>query len=361
MPKVSIALPIYNGENFVCDAIESILGQSFQDFELIISDNASTDRSGEICKGYAAREPRIRYVRNDTNIGAAANFNLAFSLARGEYFKWAAHDDVLHSDFLAACVDVLDRDPSVVLCFSRIVNIDSSGRPAGTYEFDNELAFNSDSTHRRFREFMDMRHWCIAVFGLFRTDALRNTQLIDNYVGSDRTLVAELSLVGGVCRLPEFLFFRRDHPGSSVVTIRDPQERWGWFDPSKAGKVCFPHWRFGREFIRSVRKTQPGFVQRLLCYFHIAGWYWKYSSLLRRDLLGAARHTLRKTRLGRLLDPWLFVDITAAFREQLRRTAAGSMLDRVLFLDLKMAARDILARSETGRSLLAARRHILRR
>jgi glycosyltransferase involved in cell wall biosynthesis len=335
MPKVSIALPVYNGDNFVCDAIESILGQSFQDFELIITDNASTDRSGEICMGYAARDPRIRYVRNNKNIGAAANFNLAFSLARGKYFKWAAHDDVLHRDFLAACVGVLDRDPSVVLCFSRIVKIDSNGQLAGTYEYDNELAFDSDSPHHRFREFMDMRHWCVAVFGLFRTDPLRGSPLIANYVGSDRCLVAELALVGRVCRLPEFLFFRRDHPGSSVIMIKDLQKQWEWYDPSKAGKVCFPHWRFGLEFTRSVRKT-PASLQRLLCYLHIASWYWKYASLLRQDLLGVARHTLRNTHLGRFLDPWLF-------------------------LDLKMAARDILAHSEIGRILLVTRRQILRR
>jgi len=117
-PKVSIGLPVYNGENYLRNALESILDQTFRDFEVIISDNASTDRTGEICREYAAKDPRIRYCRNDRNLGAAGNFNRAFELSSGEYFKWAAHDDVIERDFLSSCVSVLDEDPSVVACFA---------------------------------------------------------------------------------------------------------------------------------------------------------------------------------------------------------------------------------------------------
>ena len=99
-PRVSIGLPVYNGENFLEFALDSILGQTFQDFELIISDNASTDATESICRRYAAKDSRIRYYRNPNNQGAAQNYNRVFALARGEYFKWAAHDDVCKPNYL---------------------------------------------------------------------------------------------------------------------------------------------------------------------------------------------------------------------------------------------------------------------
>src|SRR5882762_1549884 len=118
MPRISIGLPVYNGENFITDALESILGQTYTDFELIISDNASTDRTEALCKSYAARDPRIRYWRNAENLGAARNFNRVFELSSGEYFKWTAHDDVLAPDYLEKCIEASDRDPSVVLVYT---------------------------------------------------------------------------------------------------------------------------------------------------------------------------------------------------------------------------------------------------
>ena len=118
-PKVSIGLPVYNGEKFLAEAIESILGQTFSDFELIISDNASTDRTEEIARSYAASDRRIRFVRQEGNRGASKNFGLVFELASGEYFKWAAYDDVLMPDFLTECVALLDDDPSAVLEIGR--------------------------------------------------------------------------------------------------------------------------------------------------------------------------------------------------------------------------------------------------
>ena len=117
-PRVSIGLPVYNGERFLARAIDSLLAQDFVDFELVISDNASTDGTGEISRDYAARDPRIRYHRNERNIGAVGNFNRTLDLASGEYFKWAAHDDWCAPQFLGRCVEVLDDDPSTVLCFT---------------------------------------------------------------------------------------------------------------------------------------------------------------------------------------------------------------------------------------------------
>jgi glycosyltransferase involved in cell wall biosynthesis len=129
MKKVAIGLPVYNGDNYLAAAIESILAQSYGDFDFLISDNASTDGTEEICRAYAKRDPRIRYVRQAQNVGAAANYNLLVPMTDSPYFKWAAHDDLLAPGCLAACVDVLDSDPTVVLASPASMLIDEAACP----------------------------------------------------------------------------------------------------------------------------------------------------------------------------------------------------------------------------------------
>jgi glycosyltransferase involved in cell wall biosynthesis len=126
-PKVSVGMPVFNGDRFIAETIDSILAQTFGDFELIISDNASTDGTEKICRQYADDDGRIRYVRNRENLGAAYNYNQTFHLSSGDYFKWACHDDLLRPEFLERCVEVLDRDPSAVLVYTDWAPIDETG------------------------------------------------------------------------------------------------------------------------------------------------------------------------------------------------------------------------------------------
>src|SRR5688572_7662493 len=123
-PKVSIGLPVYNGENYLSQALDSLLGQTYSDFELIISDNGSTDRTQEICRAYAIKDRRVRYFRSATNRGAAWNFNNVFALSSGKYFKWAAHDDICAPEFLERCLEVLECDPGIVVCFPKTMQMD---------------------------------------------------------------------------------------------------------------------------------------------------------------------------------------------------------------------------------------------
>ena len=115
-PLVSIGMPVYNGENFVKGALDSILAQTFQDFELIISDNASTDKTKEICQKYAAKDQRITLLCNEKNVGAAKNYNRTFYASSGKYFMWLAHDDLIATEYLERCVEILEQNPSIVLC-----------------------------------------------------------------------------------------------------------------------------------------------------------------------------------------------------------------------------------------------------
>src|SRR4051812_42293346 len=126
--RVCIGMPVYNGQRYVAAAIESIRAQTFADFELIISDNASTDATGEICRAFAAKDSRIIYNRLSSNVGAILNFERVYKLGGGQYYKWHAHDDLIEPAFLARCVEALDREPSAVLAYPKAKFIDSAGQ-----------------------------------------------------------------------------------------------------------------------------------------------------------------------------------------------------------------------------------------
>jgi len=125
-PLVSVGLYVYNGERFLEEALDSILNQTFTDFELIISDNASTDRTGEIAEGYAKRDDRIRYYRSEKNMGGGWNMRRVYELATGKYFKWAAADDLLEPDFLRRCVEILESDPGCVVAQASTKQVDEN-------------------------------------------------------------------------------------------------------------------------------------------------------------------------------------------------------------------------------------------
>lgn len=127
-PRVSIGLPVYNGELHLSEALDSLLSQDFRDFEIILSDNASTDGTEAVCRAYEARDSRIRYIRQLTNIGPTENFNFVLSQASAEYFMWAAHDDVWESDFLREMVSILDVCDDVEIAFCRFDNVTYDGR-----------------------------------------------------------------------------------------------------------------------------------------------------------------------------------------------------------------------------------------
>src|SRR6266852_7405967 len=132
-PLVSVGLYVYNGERFLEEALDSILNQTFTDFELIISDNASTDRTGEIAEAHAERDDRIRYYRSEKNMGAGWNIRRVYELAAGKYFKQAAADDLLEPDFLRRCVDILESDPDCVVVYARTKEIDEDGAVIKNY------------------------------------------------------------------------------------------------------------------------------------------------------------------------------------------------------------------------------------
>ena len=287
MVKVSLGLPVYNGERFLNEAIASALGQSFDDLELIICDNASTDATWRICEEAAAADDRVVIHRNPENIGAAANFNRTVELASGTYFKWVAHDDLIASDYLEKCVGLLDADPSLVHCHSEIQVVDDGG--ALVRHYDPELSqVGSISPSERFEDWTRISHWCLDVFGLMRTDVLRRTHLIAPYIASDRSLLAELGLHGRFARVPEELFFSREHTQRSIRAM-PLHQRAAWFDPSKPKRIAFPHFRLWYEYVRLVRAAPISSEERRACYQVLIEWGPRHRKRLLRDMKSFVR------------------------------------------------------------------------
>lgn len=280
-PRVSIGLPVYNGENYLALAIDSLLAQTYQDFELIISDNASTDRTEAICRDYASRDARIRYVREQENRGAAWNFNRLVDLARGEYFTWAAHDDLRAPNWLQRCVEMLDSDWSAVLCFTRHQPIDADGKP---FNSPRNLAgtrreFNSNSAHLRYRDVLLHCDWCYEMFGLARTAVMRRTGLQRAYYGGDKMLLVELSLLGRFEEAPEVLFFPRQHAGQSSA-IPSTAAQQAYVDPASRRRFSCPDMlRFNGGYLALALAAPLPLTERLRCLLALAGYLIRPSKL----------------------------------------------------------------------------------
>ncbi len=287
MPRVSIGLPVFNGRNFLKEAVDSILAQTYSDFEVIISDNASTDGTHYICKEYAAKDRRICFYRTEVNHGAAWNYNRVLELSSGEYFKWMAHDDVITPVFLQRCVPVLDRDLSVVVAYAKTAFIDEHGRVTGHYEPDTE-GFDSARPHERFAvrtsrvrppfPFLGRRLEDVhAIFGLIRASALKASAPLGSYGASDHILLARLALLGRFQRIPEYLFLNRDHPDRSKRAYCGRSSQTLWLDPKMQGKVFFAEWKMFWEFVRSVHQSTLDSHERVHCYletFKYFLWNW---------------------------------------------------------------------------------------
>lgn len=247
-PRLTIGLPIYNGEQLLPQAIESLLTQKYDDFEVVISDNASVDGTPELCAAYAAQDPRIRYVRNERNLGSIPNFNKLVGLARGEYFKWAAHDDWCEPEFVGRCVEVLDADPGVVLCHAKAIRVDEAG---DTLVVDlDPLDVRSPDPAERFRQVLWSMKAIYPIYGVIRTEALRRTQLFRSHSGSDRILLAELSLLGQLYQIPELLLYERETLSSR--SNRKPS----FFDTSNKDRPPFKHWRLCSGHIGVVLRSR---------------------------------------------------------------------------------------------------------
>jgi len=286
-PRVTIGLPVYNGAAYLRAALDTLLAQTFDDLELVVVDNGSTDATPALLAEYAQRDARIRIERSAQNRGAAWSHNRCVELARGELFRWATHDDASAPEYVARCVEALDRRPDAVLARPRAVEIDEAGRTL--FEHPDALDCSQSAPHASFAEVMLQRHPCFDVYGVVRTAVLRRTALIGCYPSSDRVLLAELALAGPWLRVPEPLFLHRQHMERSVKKYPNRRERALWFDPSLAGKLQFPLWRLGGEYWAGVRRARLGPLGALRTLPYFAPWAWSERRSLVGDVYTAAK------------------------------------------------------------------------
>jgi glycosyltransferase involved in cell wall biosynthesis len=261
--RVGIGLPVRNGERYLEQAIASLLEQTLTDFELVISDNCSTDGTEEICRAAAANDERVRYERSTANRGGAWNFNHVFGLTSSEYFKWAAYDDACEPTFVERCVAALDAVPEAALAYPRTRFIDEESRLV--HDHDDHLALEQPSPHDRLRALVTALGYANPIYGLIRSDALRKTRLHGAYPSSDYVLLCELALAGTFIEIPQPLFLRRLHPEMSRSVNPSAAEAAVWFRPQAQPRYRAESWRLFVEHLNGIARAPLPPLERLRC------------------------------------------------------------------------------------------------
>jgi len=299
-PLLTVGMPVYNADRFLAKSLDSILRQSFTDFELLISDNASTDRTEEICREYTSRDKRIRYFRNEKNMGAGWNFRRVYSEATGKYYKQAAHDDFLEPTFLEECITALEADPNLVLAHARTKVVSQKGELVEYYS--SPLRFDSPDPLIRWHDLLLNDHMCFQIFGVFRMNALRQCPPQGSYVNSDGVLLAQMGFLGCFWESDRFLFISTRHENQSMQTVPVRLKSEGfrlirrhgtlpcpeWWDPAKSHSVSFPEFRQLYEYAASVKRAPLSFAQKLHACSLLLPWTQKHFRRITKDLLIAA-------------------------------------------------------------------------
>jgi len=266
-PLVTVGLPVYNSERFLRRSIDSLLAQTYTDFVLVISDNASTDGTADICKQYAANDSRVRYTRNEVNIGNPRNFNRVAGLATTRYLKWSTADDFWAPTFLERALEIMERDPSIALCYPQATIVDAQGENPVPY--DDVLHLMQDDPGQRFLTLIDTIKLAHQHLGLMRMSCLRQTHLLGMHVASDINLLAELTLYGKFYELPARLFFRRMHKDSGSWKRGDKEHESKRYHAANARRATFKRWRSHRAFFAAVGSSPLSFEARLKLYLEL--------------------------------------------------------------------------------------------
>lgn len=284
-PLVSIGVPVYNGGSYLAGSLASLTGQGYRNLEIIISDNASTDGSGELCRELAARDPRVRYSRLPENIGGVANHNRVFELATGEFFMWASSDDLWAPAYVERCVAELQAHPDVVLVYTINARIDERG--AAGAPIPPGPALDGDDVVERFARLTDIYRPIEPFYGLARRAALLRSARMTRHPGFDRILLAELGLHGKLRQIPEPLYSRRIHGQQSIRAFPSLRSRYAWINPGRSQRWLWPHFEYARQFTLAALRSAPGTRARLGCLWHMLRWCSWHRHELWEDVTGA--------------------------------------------------------------------------
>jgi glycosyltransferase involved in cell wall biosynthesis len=222
---VSLGVPVYNGERFIRRVLDSLIGQTYKNLEIVLSDNASTDRTAEICQEYVARDRRIRYYRNAVNQGLPANWRRVFELASGEYFAWTGADDVRPPTFVEECVAALLRQKGAVMAYGPVISKAQAGE--AIVEVLGEARLSATQVAARVRTFTyALRHNAL-LYGLYRRDAMAKTTYVPYGYGKDYLLCLQMCVLGPLVHINTPMIMYRERtpipsmspmPGNITIT-----------------------------------------------------------------------------------------------------------------------------------------------
>jgi glycosyltransferase involved in cell wall biosynthesis len=301
-PLVSIGLPVFNGENFLDSTLHAIRAQTFEDFELIISDNASTDRSLEIAQAHAETDDRIRVSREERTVPPSDNFARVLEMARGRLFKWSAHDDLIAPEFIDRCVSAMRSTEGAVVACPRSVFIDAGGAllsdlPSPPFK---RYSWFSDEILDRARGSI-FAGYCHPIFGLIDTDTLRSIPRMGAYPNADGVMLLELALRGVFVEIPEPLLLIRRHEGQSTALSRGrggPRAYAPWWTAGMSRGARLPHWRMSIERALVIRRASLTPQNQLGAIVILSSWMWKHRDELTLDLVVALKESLNLLKPG---------------------------------------------------------------
>jgi glycosyltransferase involved in cell wall biosynthesis len=267
-PLVSIGLPVYNGENFVAEAIQSVLNQTFANWELIICDNWSTDRTLAICQQFAETDSRIRIYQNPRNMGVCFNYQEVLRRSRGEYFKWMAHDDLFAPQFIESCIQELQTNCALVLVFPKMCFVDAGGQMLRKQAC--ELSVAELAPEARAEQLMKLASrgmdFIWLAYGLFRRNILEQSGGMGLYAGADQVLLFKVVLRGAIKQTNEVMFFRREHPKAETCrggsTVRE-RAKAAYADDNR--RFVFPWCRILKEHLMCILKSPISLWGRARC------------------------------------------------------------------------------------------------
>ena len=263
-PRLTIGLPVHDGADYLAEAVESVLTQTFSDFELVLADNASTDASADICRRYAADDDRVRYLPSRSNRGSAWNWNRCVAEATAPKFQWLCHDDALEPDNGTRLVAALDGAGDDVVCaYSHTLLMDAGGTVAGRY--DDRLDLEAATPHERLESVMVHLELVNPLFGVYRTGVLTSTRLMQGFARADTALMVELFLRGRAVKVDADLFRRRRHDAASMVAHETTAALDRFYDPNRRSATRFPTWRLFRTYARAVAEAPLSPAERARC------------------------------------------------------------------------------------------------
>jgi len=286
-PLISIGMPVYNGAAYIRFTLEGLLAQSFGDFELIISDNASTDATRDVIEDCMLRDARIRYERQPVNIGVNPNSSQVMRRARGEFFKWSSSSDWCAPNFLERCLnELLAHDDAVLVAPRTRLFQDTPSKPQD-YEFDVEILDDAPSARlARLHSTLTLNN---ALSGLIRMSALRRTRLVEAYRGADVVLMGHLALLGKFRLLDQRLFYRRMEAATATV-LQDPEAVRRVLYPQLSAGILFQDSKRQLGRARAALAAPMPIAERVRSLTYVAKiCYWERKTLL-EDLRDAWRY-----------------------------------------------------------------------